>query len=209
MTATTVHNQDMRGAKTSQNQRQSNLDRNRGRAIGISALLIMLMLTIAITATALSLTGNNNNNDEEVGGQPIVFGMPLSGEFTILKNYSSTQLQWNATLRQWRAHRAVSIQAGEGTEVLATYDGTVASILTTVYGRQVTIDHGNGYQTVFKSLGDTLTVTQGDRVEKGQKIGTVGTSSRLEFTSTPHVRLEVYRNGNRIDPASVIDFGDK
>jgi len=173
----------------------------------VSAMLIMLMLTVAITFTILSL---NPRQEEEVGGDhTAVFGIPLAtSEFNILKGYSNTQLQWNATLRQWRAHRAVSIQADAGTHVLATYDGTIASVLTTVYGQQVTIEHGNGLRTVLKSL-ENVRVEQGDRVSKGEQIGTVGTTSRLDFTTTPHVRVEVYRNNNRIDPASLIDFGDK
>ncbi|MCL2755568.1 MAG: M23 family metallopeptidase [Firmicutes bacterium] len=202
MTTATANNKDIARAK------RSRQDRDRGRAIGISALLIMLMLTIAITFTALSLSGNNNR-DEEVGGGAIVFGLPVAGEFEILKGFSDTQLQWNQTLGDWRAHRAVSISADQGTHVLATQGGTVSSVLNTVYGRQVTIDHVGGYQTVFKSLDPDIRVTQGDRVEKGERIGTVGTTSRIDFTTTPHVRVEVYRNGMRIDPASIIDFGDK
>lgn len=187
-------------------------ERNRARAIGFSALLIMLMLTVAITFTVLSLNqpGNENPGGEEpppVGG-PIAFGMPINGSFTILKEFSDSALQFNATMNRWQSHRAISIAATAGTEVLAPYGG-VARVETTLYGTTVTITHRDGFETRFTSLAANPPVSNGERVEKGQKIGTVGTTSRVEFTNQPHVRIELRENGVRVDPAEFIDFGNK
>ena len=189
-------------------------ERKRARAIGLSALLVMLMLTVAVTFTALSLT-----QGREVGGQnpppppppdPIVFGMPLgTAQFNILKEYSGTQLQFNSTMNRWQAHRALNLGAAEGTDVLATYSGVIRNITQTIHGTTVIIDHSEGLATVLQSLDRNVVVTPGQRVEKGQKIGTVGTTSTFEFTTIPHVRIEVMQDGQRVNPANFIDLGDK
>jgi len=171
------------------------------------------MLTVAITFTALSLAQPRPPEEEDdppVGGpDPIVFGLPIDGDFTMLKGFCDVDLQYNATLRQWRSHRAIAIGAVEGTRVVSTFAGRVQSVRNTIYGTTVIVDHENGLSTVFKSLARDTAVNPGDRVEKGQKIGTVGTTSTVEFTTTPHVRVEVLQDGTRIDPNEFIDFGDK
>ena len=196
-----------RTAKTNEAQ-ERRMDRRKSRAIAVSALLIMVMLTVAITFTALSLSQPGREpEEEEVGGGPIVLSLPVSGEFQILKDFDGSRLLWNRTLNQWRSHRAVSIGAAADTSVLATYSGRVTSIDTTsLYGTTVRIDHGNGLESVFRSLGSII-VTEGQNVQRGQKIGTVGNTSRIEFLTDPHVRFELYQNGNRIDPHQFIDFG--
>jgi len=201
----------------------SRQERMKSRAVGISALLVMLMLTVAITFTALSLSnpggggtpgpgpgdGPGGPDDGGVGTGPIVFQMPVNGSFNKLKGFSDTDLQYNATLSQWRSHRAVALGAAAGTEVVATFGGRVQSVQNLLYGTTVIIDHENGLTTTFKSLDRNVNVNPGDRVEKGDKIGTVGTTSTIEFTNTPHVRVEVRQDGVRVDPGEFIDFGEK
>lgn len=58
--------------------------------------------------------------------------------------------------------------ASEGTTVVATASGTVTSVSDgdEEYGNVVTIDHGNGYITVYRNKGES-TVKQGDKVVQG------------------------------------------
>jgi len=188
-------------------------ERRKARAVGFSALLIMMMLTVAVTFTTLSLTQGRDPQppgDDEVGGGAIVFRLPLGTEnFNILKEYSGTQLQFNATMNRWQANRALALGAAVGTEVLATYSGVIRTVTSTIHGTTVIIDHSEGLATVLQSLSSNVNVSPGDRVEAGQKIGTVGTTSTFEFTNTPHVRVEVHRDGQRVNPANFIDLGDK
>jgi len=195
-------------------------ERKRARAIGISALLVMVTLTVAITLTALTLA----NRGGEVGGpgpgdgggnQPpppdrLVFGLPVAADSArILKDFSETNLQFNETLRQWRSHRAIAIGANAGTPVIAPYGGVVQSVRDTIYGMMVEINHENGLTSVFKSLDTEGLVRVNQRLAKGDQIGYVGTTSRFEFTQTPHVRVELLREGRRIDPHQYIDFSNK
>ena len=75
-----------------------------------------------------------------------------------------------------------------------------------MFGRQVVIDHRDGLRTVFSNLDRNTTVVEGQRVEKGQRIGSVGQTSNVEFIDTPHLRVEVFKNEKRIDPNDYIDF---
>lgn len=57
--------------------------------------------------------------------------------------------------------------ASEGIMVIATAGGTVAAVNDdSEYGRNVWIDHGNGYVTIYRNKGDSI-VKQGDKVVQG------------------------------------------
>jgi len=186
-------------------------ERMRSRAVGISALLIMVMLTVAITFTAIAIAQPNESNQPppEVGA-PIVFGFPLAHSPTFIKPYSGTQHQFNANLSQWRAHRAVVMLAPAGTQVLAPAAGQVTGVTNTRFGTQITIEHSNGYRTLVQSIDNNVTVSPGDRVEQGQKLGIVGTTSTYEFVGQPQLRLQMRDNQDRsVDPARFINFNDK
>lgn len=61
--------------------------------------------------------------------------------------------------------------ASVGTTVVATASGNVTAVTDDdeEYGNVVTIDHGNGYVTVYRNKGEA-TVKQGDRVVQGTTI---------------------------------------
>ncbi|MEZ5722897.1 MAG: M23 family metallopeptidase [Paracoccaceae bacterium] len=65
-------------------------------------------------------------------------------------------------------------------------------------GNGVLIDHGNGWETQYCHLrAGSVAVAEGDRVERGDRIGLVGYSGHTEF---PHVHLGVRHDGAVIDP---------
>jgi murein DD-endopeptidase MepM/ murein hydrolase activator NlpD len=65
-------------------------------------------------------------------------------------------------------------------------------------GNSVAVDHGEGWETFYCHLRrGSLTVRPGQRVEKGDKLGFVGSSGLAEF---PHVHLGVRLNGRIVDP---------
>ena len=47
-------------------------------------------------------------------------------------------------------------------------------------------------------------VTIGDKVEKGQTIGTIGESASFEVAQTPHLHFEVYKDGKSINPTTIL-----
>ena len=65
-------------------------------------------------------------------------------------------------------------------------------------GNSVAVNHGGGWETYYCHLRrGSLTVRRDQRVEKGDKLGFVGSSGLAEF---PHVHLGVRKDGKVIDP---------
>ena len=214
MTTTTNIRTGQKVVRTTPVRSSTRQERARAKAVGFSAFLIMLMLTIAVTFTAITLTRGPSEpgdpDDPPVIGP--VFMAPLGEGFTLLKGFSDSELQFNQTHNRWQSHRAMSFAAPEGTQVLAAYDGLITSITSnTLYGTVVEITHPNGKITRYSSLDSNLNVSlERPEIRRGDVIGYVGTTSRVEFTTTPHLRLEM-RNaeGARVNPAYFIEFGDK
>ena len=65
-------------------------------------------------------------------------------------------------------------------------------------GNSVVVGHGGGWETFYCHLRrGSLTVRPGQRVEKGDRLGSVGSSGLAEF---PHIHLGVRLNGKIVDP---------
>ncbi len=98
-------------------------------------------------------------------------------------------------------HTGVDMQGRNGQKIVATADGVVTkSFLNGSYGRYIEIYHGNGYSTRFAHL-KKLLVKRGDKIKRGQTIGTVGSSGR---STGPHLHYEVCLNKKQIDPGKFI-----
>ncbi len=95
-------------------------------------------------------------------------------------------------------HRGVDIRAPYGSPVKATGNGVVRTVSYQVdYGKYVEIDHGNGIVTKYAHLSKVL-VRKGQHVQKGEKIGMVGTTGN---STGPHLHYEVQYRGVPINPA--------
>lgn len=68
------------------------------------------------------------------------------------------------------------------------------------YGNYVVVDHGNGYTSLYGHL-QKATVKQGDTVSAGQQVGVIGSTGS---STAPHLHLRVHKNGQSIDPRTVI-----
>ena len=97
-------------------------------------------------------------------------------------------------------HQGVDFSAPRGTEVVATAGGKVTasrqSSLQAGYGNYVSINHGDGFVTHYSHL-DEIFVKRGERVSKGDVIGTVGNSGG---SIAPHLHYEIIQNGHHVDP---------
>lgn len=98
---------------------------------------------------------------------------------------------------EYKSHTGMDIASNQGTAVYACDSGTVVlAAWNGGYGNCIMIDHGNGYKTLYGHL-SVISVSDGQSVSKGQTIGQVGSTGN---STGPHLHLEVYKNGSRIDP---------
>ena len=124
---------------------------------------------------------------------------PVSG--SIERGHSMDRLAYDVTLRDWRTHSGIDIDAPEGSTVTATRGGTVESIVNDdLYGTVVTIDHGDGTKAVYANLASEPPVNVSDAVEPGYIIGAVGTSALAEVAQQSHLHFAVTVNGTSVDP---------
>ncbi|MEA5621719.1 M23 family metallopeptidase [Nostoc sp. UHCC 0251] len=114
-------------------------------------------------------------------------GYPLGEVATVGLAYG---WQINPATSQVFFHSGVDLLAPVGTNVLAIAPGTVAFANDQgSYGKLVIINHGGGLQSRYAQL-DTIKVTVGQQVNKGDLLGTVGTSGQ-PTSSQPHLHFEV------------------
>ena len=93
---------------------------------------IGLALSIALLITMIILAVVNKPAPADEDFTPVVtdeieFSSPLA-DLTVLKDFSSTRLQYSNTLELWQAHKAIDLTAEEGTDVYAVLDGTVTEV---------------------------------------------------------------------------------
>ncbi|AUC89260.1 peptidase M23 [Alteromonas sp. MB-3u-76] len=94
-------------------------------------------------------------------------------------------------------HKGLDFAGKAGIDVVSTAAGIVTWAGDRYgYGQLVEIDHGDGFVTRY-GHNDTLSVSIGDVVTKGQPIAKMGNTGR---STGAHVHYEVIRNGKQVDP---------
>ncbi|PEQ14610.1 hypothetical protein B2G71_03320 [Novosphingobium sp. PC22D] len=95
-------------------------------------------------------------------------------------------------------HDGLDIRAARGTAVRAAAAGEVlfAGKEEKDFGNLVVIDHGNGWHTAYGFL-SRITVKQGHKVARGERIGLVGSSGRARGDE---LHFEVRHDGAPVDP---------
>jgi murein DD-endopeptidase MepM/ murein hydrolase activator NlpD len=103
-----------------------------------------------------------------------------------------------------KKHQGIDFTAPKGTPIQATGDGVVVKAGWHYgYGNTVIIRHGYGYETLYGHM-SRITVKNGQRVKRGQQIGTVGSTG----TSTaPHCHYEVHERGKPVNPVQFVFDG--
>ena len=70
-----------------------------------------------------------------------------------------------------------------------------------VYGRFVTVDHGDGYLTLYAHASEIL-VEAGQRVRRNEVIALTGNTGR---STAPHLHFEIRLNGDTVDPMTMVE----
>ena len=114
-------------------------------------------------------------------------GFPLSGTATMEEATDSEE------------HPMLEFTAADGVNIASTGTGVVLSIdADEQYGNKIVIDHGNGYQSIYRNNGTPLVKT-GETLGKGYILFTVGEdNTKLGY--------EITQNEEYIDPMTLIEI---
>ncbi|WP_453995342.1 peptidoglycan DD-metalloendopeptidase family protein [Bacillus nitroreducens] len=157
-------------------------------------MLVKRFSMVALLATCLGLSfigGQNVDAHERSENITEEWAWPVVGRIT--DTFGTRQGN----------HKGLDIAAPLGDHIYAVEEGIVKnSNYKGSYGHVVFIEHPNGYETVYAHLSKRI-VQEGEKVEKGQLIGYIGSTGR---STGPHLHFEVHNGewnssrNNAIDP---------
>ena len=154
------------------------------------------------TNTANSVTTSTENQENETKKE-LSFEKPVEGE--IVREYAKDSLIYSETLQEWTTHTGIDIKADKTTVVKAAEAGTIKSIKNDPrYGLTIVIEHDDQYQTIYSNLLTSEFVVEGEKVEKGQAIGTVGNTAVFEIADEPHLHFEIWKDSLPVDPTTLM-----
>jgi hypothetical protein len=119
-------------------------------------------------------------------------------DFTVRQTGASVGEKMHPFYKTVTMHTGMDLLAATGTPILAAADGVVENAVRNGKkdGINVTINHQNGYVTVYKNMGK-MSVRKRQKVKQGDVIGSVGMSG---ITFAPHLHYEVWYNGQMMNP---------
>jgi murein DD-endopeptidase MepM/ murein hydrolase activator NlpD len=124
----------------------------------------------------------------------------LASPMEVTRITSGFSMRMHPILNDWRAHKGVDYGAPTGAPVRSVGEGQVDFAGTmSGYGNVVEIDHGKGNSTLYAHL-SRIDVRKGQRVERGQRVGAVGSTG---WATGPHLHFEFKENGQQRDPLEV------
>lgn len=170
--------------------------------------------TTANTSNSINTVNNNKVTNrvnvttnaktaESEEKKELTFERPVEGD--VVREYAKDNLIYSETLKEWTTHMGIDIKADKTTVVKAAEAGTVKSIKNDPrYGLTIVIEHKDGFQTVYSNLLTSEFVVEGEKVEKGQSIGTVGNTAVFEIADEPHLHFEILKDSLPVDPSIYI-----
>lgn len=155
--------------------------------------------------TTNNITSTNSNPTEKENKQQsetveLSFVKPVEGD--VVRDFAIENLIYSDTLQEWTTHTGIDIKADKTTVVKSAEAGTIKTIKNDPrYGLTVIIEHSNGFQSVYSNLLTSEFVVEGEKVEKGQSLGTVGNTAAFEISDEPHLHFEILKDSVQVDPS--------
>ena len=150
-----------------------------------------------------STANETSKNDTKETSKELAFQKPVEGE--IIKEFAKDNLLFSQTLQEWTVHTGIDIKAEKTTVVKSAEAGTVKSIKNDPrYGLTIVVSHDNGFETVYSNLLTSEFVVEGEKVDKGQSLGTVGNTAAFEVADDSHLHFEILKDSVQVDPSIYI-----
>lgn len=162
----------------------------------LGALAISTTVVGAASLSARAASGT----DKAASAAASSIGSMLNGRLSARFGNRTDPFNAGAT----RQHNGIDVVAPVGTEIMAPADGVIVAATDLYddrpnYGKVVVIETDGELRTLLAHL-DGYPVRVGQSVRKGEAIATVGMSGK---TTGPHVHIETFRSGERVDPETV------
>lgn len=158
-------------------------------------------------------TGDTDNHPDDKGDEPVdsstkyEFVAPIVN-VDVINGYT---FYCNKTLDCYHFHSGLDFAGEEGANVLACIDGTVESITTgdLLDGNVITLVHENGIKTKYSFIDVKDNLKVGDKVVRGDVIGTIAKPTGSEHKEGAHLHFEVLKDGKLADPEQYLDIDAK
>ena len=186
-------------------------------------LLLFLGLLWILPLIFLETITKTNVNEmveesEMISEEPVEYSLPVLNDtiriiepfldptVNVIKTYYDVNASAEEQLKSifyyentYMQNKGIDYQGETEFEVIAILDGEVTNIRNEgESGKAVEITHRNGITSSYQSLQE-IRVNKGDIVSQGQVIGISG-ENELEKDLGNHLHLEIYENGQSIDP---------
>lgn len=134
------------------------------------------------------------------GAADVAFDWPVEPLLGVSARYDDPAYR----VRFGFAHKAIDIPVDQGSVVRSVADGVVEKISDQGMGfNSIVIRHAGGYATLYGHVTEFL-VAEGDAVSAGDAIarsgGMPGTKGAGRMTTGPHLHLELFKDGEHVDP---------
>ena len=137
--------------------------------------------------------------------EEIKFNAPIKGE--ILREFAPDSLVYSETLEEWVIHTGIDIKADKTSVVKSVAKGTVTAIKNDPrYGITVIVKHDDGFESIYANLLTAEYVVEGEEIEAGQTIGTIGNSASFEVLDEYHLHFELLKDGDYVNPTNYMSI---
>ncbi len=164
---------------------------------------------------------SNNNSENNAENKPedtvvsntqsVKFMNPVEGAESRTYTYPKpVQVEENL----FRTIKGINIESKIGTEVRAAAEGIVSKVENcgVEEGVIVEIKHTNGLKTRYGNLDEKVLVNEGQKVNAGTVVGTIGSTAKVfdQKTFGQFLNLQVIdANGNQVNPENYFQLSNK
>ena len=136
---------------------------------------------------------------QEINGD--LFKRPLKARYWLSSNYGWRDSPFNPGTRSF--HGGIDMAVAQGTPIYPAMDGKVTTVgYNATYGNYVIVTHHSGYKTLYAHMSKVACAKGNFVYAQSTVIGYVGSTG---LSTGPHLHFTVYKNGNTINPSSVLN----
>lgn len=160
------------------------------------------MLAVVVTTISLSIP-STHAFAHETAQEKIVLDMSEVKEMVTKSAYIFPVPESIGVSQNYHSfHRGIDIRANVGTPVLSVASGVVIEVTEQRYGygKHIRVAHAGTVSSLYAHLNE-IKVEVGQRVERGQEIGTIGSTG---WSTGNHLHFEISESMRTINPKKVI-----